>query len=76
MEVFGIMSVFGAIRPVVTATTGGAGNIPVSIAEDAASTLVSVLSVVIPVIAVCLLIAIVVIVSVILVKKRKKKTKV
>jgi len=38
-----------AIRPAVTATTGGAGNIPVSIAEDVTSTIISVLSVVIPV---------------------------
>ena len=38
-----------AIRPAVTVTTGGAGNIPVSILEDILSTLVSILSVVIPV---------------------------
>lgn len=30
-----------AIRPAVTATTGGAGNVPVSIAEDVLSTVVS-----------------------------------
>jgi hypothetical protein len=47
-----------AIRPVVTATTGGAGNIPVSIAEDFISTIVSVLSVVLPVLMACLLILI------------------
>src|SRR5512147_1247894 len=39
----------GALRPAVTATTGGAGNIPVSIAEDVVSTVVSLLSIVIPV---------------------------
>ena len=38
-----------AIRPTVTATTGGAGNIPVSILEDVISTLLSILAVVIPV---------------------------
>jgi hypothetical protein len=38
------------LRPVVTATTGGAGNVPVSIAEDVASTLVSILSVLLPII--------------------------
>lgn len=38
-----------AIRPVVTATTGGAGNIPVSIAEDLVATALSILAVVIPV---------------------------
>ena len=41
-----------AIRPVVTATTGGAANIPVSVAEDVTSGTVSILSVIIPVIAV------------------------
>jgi len=38
-----------AVRPAVTAATGGAGNIPVSLAEDATSTTVSILSVVVPV---------------------------
>lgn len=39
-----------AVRPAVTATTGGAGNIPVSIMEDVISTVLSILAVVIPVI--------------------------
>jgi hypothetical protein len=34
----------------VTATTGGAGNIPVSIAEDVAATGVSILALVLPII--------------------------
>lgn len=38
-----------AVRPAVTATTGGVGNIPVSILEDVVSTTLSILSVVIPV---------------------------
>ncbi len=38
-----------AVRPVVTATTGGVGNVPVSIAEDVTSTVVSFLSVLVPV---------------------------
>jgi hypothetical protein len=38
----------GALRPAVTATTGGAGNIPVSIAEDVVSTVVSLLAIVVP----------------------------
>lgn len=38
-----------AIRPVVTATTGGAGNVPVSIAEDVIATGLSILAVVIPI---------------------------
>lgn len=45
-----------AIRPAVTATTGGAGNVPVSILEDVLSTVVSVLSVVVPILMVVLLI--------------------
>ena len=39
----------GAVRPMVTATTGGAGNIPVSIAEDIVSTVLSILAIVLPV---------------------------
>jgi uncharacterized membrane protein AbrB (regulator of aidB expression) len=38
-----------AIRPAVTATTGGAANVPVSIAEDVTATVLSILSVVIPI---------------------------
>ena len=38
-----------AVRPAVTATTGGAGNVPVSILEDIISAVVSILSVVIPI---------------------------
>ena len=39
----------GALRPMVTATTGGAGNIPVSIAEDIVSTVLSILAIILPV---------------------------
>lgn len=39
-----------AVRPAVTATTGGAGNVPVSILEDVISTGLSILAAVIPVI--------------------------
>jgi hypothetical protein len=39
-----------AVRPAVTATTGGAGNIPVSIAEDILSTVLSIIAAVMPVI--------------------------
>lgn len=38
-----------AIRPAVTATTGGTANVPVSIAEDVTATLLSILSIVIPI---------------------------
>ncbi|MCQ3935567.1 MAG: DUF4126 domain-containing protein [Chloroflexi bacterium] len=39
-----------AVRPAVTATTGGAGNIPVSIAEDIVAFISSVLAVMIPIV--------------------------
>ncbi len=45
-----------AVRPVVTATTSGAGNIPVSMAEDVTATVLSILSVVLPVIIAALII--------------------
>ncbi len=38
-----------AIRPAVTATTGGAGNVPVSIAEDVVATVLSILAIVLPI---------------------------
>jgi hypothetical protein len=46
----------GAVRPMVTATTGGAGNIPVSIAEDIVSTILSFLAIAVPVVVGMLLI--------------------
>ena len=39
-----------AVRPAVTATTGGAGNVPVSIAEDVTATFLSVLAIVLPIV--------------------------
>ena len=39
-----------AVRPAVTATTGGAGNVPVSIAEDILSTVLSIIAAITPVI--------------------------
>ena len=45
-----------AVRPAVTATTGGAGNVPVSILEDLLSTVVSILSVAIPILIGCILV--------------------
>ncbi len=38
-----------AVRPAVTAVSGGAANVPVSIAEDLVSTVVSILAVVLPI---------------------------
>lgn len=48
----------GVVRPMVTATTGGVGNIPVSIAEDVVSTVLSILAVVLPILVGTLLIVI------------------
>lgn len=48
-----------AVRPAVSATTGGVGNVPVSILEDIVSTVVSILSVVVPVLVVVLLILVI-----------------
>lgn len=38
-----------AVRPAVSVTTGGAGNVPASIAEDVVATLLSILAIVVPV---------------------------
>jgi hypothetical protein len=48
-----------AIRPAVTASTAGAGNVPVSIAEDVFSTVMSILAVLVP-----MMIAVILIVSI------------
>jgi hypothetical protein len=45
-----------AIRPAVTATTAGAGNVPVSILEDLVATVLSILAVVVPVLIAALII--------------------
>src|SRR4030043_636700 len=45
-----------AVRPAVTATTGGVGNVPVSVAEDIASTIISIIAAVIPVLIAVLLV--------------------
>ncbi len=45
-----------AVRPAVTAATGGIGNVPVSVAEDLTSTVLSIVSVVLPVLIACLMV--------------------
>jgi len=45
-----------AVRPAVTAATGGFGNLPVSLAEDAIATVLSILAVVVPVVIGCILV--------------------
>ena len=49
----------GVVRPIVTATTGGVANTPVSIAEDVTSTVLSVVSILVPIIVGTLLIVLV-----------------
>ncbi len=49
-----------AVRPAVTATTGGVGNVPVSVAEDIISTIMSILAIVIPIMVAIMLILMVV----------------
>lgn len=44
------------IRPTVTATTAGVGNLPISMLEDATSTIISVLSIMVPIVVMVLLI--------------------
>ena len=46
----------GVVRPIVTATTGGLGNTPVSVAEDVTSTVMSILAILVPLVAGVLLI--------------------
>lgn len=64
------------VRPVVTATTAGAANIPVSIGEDAISTTVSIVSILLPWLGILLLI-ISVILAIFIIRKlveiRKKR---
>lgn len=45
-----------AVRPAVTATTGGTGNVVVSIAEDILATVLSILAVIVPVVVAVLLV--------------------
>jgi uncharacterized membrane protein len=44
------------VRPIVTATTGGAGNVPVSIAEDIFASIMSILAILVPVLVAVILI--------------------
>jgi len=53
-SVHGVKSV--AVRPAVTATTGGVGNVPVSILEDLVSTVLSIISLIVPVLIACLMV--------------------
>ena len=46
----------GSLRPAVTATTGGTGNVAVSFAEDIVSTVLSILAILVPIFAAILLV--------------------
>jgi hypothetical protein len=48
-----------AVRPAITATTGGAGNVPASIAEDFIATILTILSIVVPILVAGLVIVVV-----------------
>jgi hypothetical protein len=62
-----------AVRPAVTATTGGAGNVPVSILEDLVSTVMSVLSVVLPILMAVILILIGILLIVIFTRRAQRR---
>ena len=64
----------GVMRPIVTATTGGAANTPVSIAEDVTSTVLSVLSILMPIIVGTLLIVLVAFIVYWLYKRADRQT--
>jgi hypothetical protein len=65
-----------AIRPAVTATTGGTANVPVSIAEDVTSGTASILSIIVPVVAACLFVIVVAVVIILLVRRSRRKKKI
>ena len=64
----------GAVRPMVTATTGGAGNIPVSIAEDVVSTILSILAIIMPVLVGTLMVVIAAFIIYWLYRRTNRKT--
>jgi len=63
----------GAVRPALTATTGGAANVPVSIAEDVMSTMLSIISIVFPIL-VGVFILLLIVLIVMWFKRRSKKS--
>ncbi len=62
-----------AVRPAVNVATGGLGNVPASIGEQATSTVVSVLSVIIPVIVAIILVIFLIIILLWVNNRRKKR---
>jgi hypothetical protein len=64
----------GALRPAVTVTTGGAGNVPVSIAEDIVSTVVSFFAIALPALIAVLLIFLAVLILYWLYRRANRET--
>lgn len=62
-----------AVRPAVTATTGGAGNVPVSIAEDVFATFLSIIAIVVPILISFLVIIITALVVWLIYRRGKRK---
>lgn len=62
-----------AVRPAVNAATGGLGNVPASMAEQATSSIVSVLSVIVPVVIACGLILVTAIIVTRMIFKRSRR---
>ena len=65
-----------AVRPAVTATTAGMGNVPVSMLEDAVSTVMSVLAVAIPVLMAVILVLLLVLIIWLLTRRRSTRQRV
>lgn len=64
-----------AVRPAINVATGGLGNVPASIGEQATSTVVSVLSVIIPVVIFIILVIVLTIIFLWLPNRKKKKNR-
>lgn len=62
-----------AIRPAVTVTTGGAANIPVSIAEDIIAAVISFLSIVLPILAVVFVLLVIILITWWFIRRSKKR---
>ncbi len=62
-----------AVRPAVTVTTGGTANVPVSIAEDVIATVISFLSIVLPVLAVIFIVLFIILVTWWLIRRSQRK---
>jgi hypothetical protein len=62
-----------AVRPAVTATTGGVGNVPVSVAEDVFATFLSIAAIVVPILITFLMIMVTALVVWLLFRRKQLK---